>query len=327
MVRYWIGVGVFVLVIVGCVLGEVSPGVALGLGIVVALVGEHPFPRGGKVGARVLLQVAVILLGLGMDLRVMVRAGIAGAGMAAGTIAVTFVVGWVMARWLRMERVTSMLISAGTAICGGSAIAAVGSVVGAEEGEMSVAMGTIFVLNAAALYVFPVVGHWIGMTPGQFGQWAGVGIQDVYSVVGAASVYGGGAQATATAVKLSRALWIVPVGLVAASLCGKRVCGVKGSTHDFEPGQKGRGRLHVPWFIGGFVLACVVRTFVPGVVAIVPVTGRVAGAALGVTLFLIGAGLSMKALKAVGVRPLVLGVVLWGVVGVGSLVLIVGLSH
>ncbi len=309
------------MVVVGCVLGLVSPGVALALGIGVAVLGEHPFPRGGKVGAKVLLQVAVILLGFGMDLRVMVRAGITGAGMAAGTIAVTFVVGWVVARWLRIERVTSMLISAGTAICGGSAIAAVGSVVGAEEGEMSVAMGTVFVLNAAALYVFPIVGHWVGMTPGQFGEWAGVGIHDVSSVVGAASVYGGGALATATAVKLSRALWIVPVGVVAAWLCGERVRGVEGSAHDFEAKRpaRGRGKLQVPWVIAGFVLACVVRTFVPGVAGIVPMTGRVAGAAMGVTMFLIGAGLSMKALRAVGVRPLVLGVVLWGVIGVGSL--------
>ena len=145
-------------------------------------------------------------------------------------------------------------------------------------------MGTAWLCSMRRRVVFPMVGHWVGMTPGQFGEWAGVGIHDVSSVVGAASVYGGGALATATAVKLSRALWIVPVGLVAAWLCGERVRGVEGSAHDFEP-RKGRGKLQVPWFIGGFVLACVVRTFVPGVVGIVPVTGRVEGAAMGVTLF------------------------------------------
>ncbi|MGN6367353.1 MAG: YeiH family protein, partial [Phycisphaerae bacterium] len=289
---------VFGLVLVGCVLGVVSPGMALGAGILLAVVGGMPVGKGGRVAAKVLLQGAVVLLGFGMDLHAMVRAGLEGAGMAAGTIGVTFLVGWVVTRWLKIERGTGMLISAGTAICGGAAIAAVGSVIGAEEGEMSVAMGTVFLLNAAALYVFPLVGHWVGMTQVQFGEWAGVGIHDVSSVVGAASVFGKGALETATAVKLSRALWIVPVGLVAAWLCGERVRGVAGSSHDFEGEreEKGRGRLQVPWFIGGFVLACVVRTCVPGVSGIVPVTGRVAGAAMGVTLFLIGAGLSRKAI-------------------------------
>ena len=256
-----------------------------------------------------------------MDLRLMLQAGIEGAGMAAATIAITFVLGWILARWLRIERITSMLISAGTAICGGSAIAAVGSVVGAAEGEMTVAMGTVFVLNAAALYLFPVVGHRLGMTPAQFGEWAGVGIHDVSSVVGAASIYGNGALATATAVKLSRALWIVPVGVLAACLSGKPLRGLAGSSHDFAPNRPpaARGKLHIPWFIAGFVLACVLRTSVHQIAAVAPLTNRLAGAAMGVTLFLIGAGLSTNALRAVGAKPLLLGALLWAVIGGGSL--------
>ncbi len=299
-----------------CLTPWASPPVALTLGAFLALTHENPFAHLGKKASATLLQVCVVLLGFGMDLPVVLRAGASGAGFAAVTIAATLGLGWWLGKILGILSKTSALISAGTAICGGSAIAAVGSVIGVAEGEITVAMGTVFILNAVALYLFPVLGHTMHMSQAQFGTWAGVAIHDISSVVGAASQYGLSALQTATAVKLSRALWIIPVAFGAAYAFrpGKHVAA---SIHDLVPAEK--PKIKVPWFVGLFLLASVLRSYVPGVAAAAPGLSHMATVGLTLTLFLIGAGLSARTLRTVGWRPLLQGVLLWLFISVASL--------
>ncbi len=281
-----------------CLTPWASPPIALTLGAILALTHENPFAHLGKALSGHLLQVCVVLLGFGMDLPVVLRAGANGAGFAALTIAATLGLGWWLGKLLGILPKTSALISAGTAICGGSAIAAVGSVIGVAEGEITVAMGTVFILNAVALYLFPVLGHAMGMSQAQFGTWAGVAIHDISSVVGAASHYGLSALQTATAVKLSRALWIIPVAFGAAyafrpARTARRDAG--------GPGREAQGQ--VPWFVGFFLLASVLRSYVPGVAHAAPALSHTATTGLTLTLFLIGAGLSAtRCAASVGVR-------------------------
>ena len=307
---------IFIVAAALCLTPWVSPPLALAMGSILALTHENPFAHLGKKVSAKLLQVCVVFLGFGMDLPGVLRTGIQGAALAAATIATTLGLGWALGKRLGIDRKVSALISAGTAICGGSAIAAVGSVIGVGEGEISVAMGTVFILNAAALYVFPVVGHALGLTQVQFGTWAGIAIHDISSVVGASAHYGLDALQTGTAVKLSRALWIIPVSLAAATV--------------FQSRRERRRRvtnhsptLRLPWFIGFFLLASVARSFVPGMAEISPILGRVATTGLTLTLFLIGAGLSMKSLRAVGWRPFLQGILLWLFISVVSLLVIV----
>jgi uncharacterized integral membrane protein (TIGR00698 family) len=288
-----------------------SPPLALALGAALALTVENPHPAPSRVAAKHLLQVSVVLLGFSMDLSVVLKAGARGMLFAAATIAITLALGFVASRWLAVERTTALLISSGTAICGGSAIAAVGSVLGAAESEMSVAIGTVFLLNAAALYLFPPLGHFFHLSQSQFGTWAGVAIHDISSVVGASSIYGLASLQTATAVKLSRALWIVPLSIGVALLGRRRK---SSATAD--------SRVSVPWFIGVFVLASLLRSYVPVVAASSVKIAAVARIGMTVTLFLIGAGLSRRALRAVGWRALAQGILLWIAIGAGSLLVI-----
>ena len=284
-----------------------SPGLALALGLVVALSGQNPdSKRSGKVSKR-LLQVCVIALGLSMDLGLVLRAGANGFVLAAATIVIILVLGRWLGQRLKVDDGASALISAGTAICGGSAIAAVGSVIAATEAEMAVAMATTFCLNGVALYLFPPLGHALGLSAEQFGNWAGIAIHDISSVVGAASIYSPQALEVATAVKLSRTLWIIPVALFFATTWKKRT------------DSQERPALAVPWFIGGFLLASLVRSLVPAVEVAVPTVVVLSKAGMRLTLYLIGAGVSMAALKAVGARPLIQGVILWIILGGTSL--------
>ena len=310
-----------------CLSPYASPPLALGLGMGLALTHENPFAKISKTGAKWLLQGCVVALGFGMNLAVVVEAGKNGMVFAAVSIVLTLGLGAFIGRkWLHISPRTSALISSGTAICGGSAVAAVGSVIGADEEEITVAMGTTFLLNAVALVIFPLVGHALHLSQTQFGTWAGVAIHDISSVVGAASHYGQTALETATAVKLSRALWIVPVAFGAALFFrAPKVSGVTGDRIGFDPKLSesgGKTKLHIPWFIGLFLLASLARSFVPGVAAAAPFIGRSAAACLTLTLFLIGAGISRKTLQAVGWKPLAQGVILWAVISVGSLLVI-----
>ncbi len=297
--------------LVFCATPWASPATALALGIAVAVVVGNPLAKASAIASRWSLQISVVLLGFVMNLHTMLAVGTQGIVFAAGTISGTLILGWFTGRMLRIETRTSLLISAGTAICGGSAIAAIGSSIEASEAQMSVAMGTVFMLNAVALYLFPWLGHQLHLSPTEFGTWAGVAIHDISSVVGAAALYGGGALVTATAVKLSRALWIVPLTAAAASHHRRTTGTVR---------RRGRGlRIPIPWFIALFVLASVARTWIPVVGTAAPVLQDAAEKGLTVALFLIGSGLSVAALKSVGWRPLAQGLILWGVISSVSL--------
>jgi uncharacterized integral membrane protein (TIGR00698 family) len=291
-----------------------QPGVALALGLVFALALDNPYREHGGRYVRLLLQTSVVLLGFGMDLAAVFRVGLHGLLFAALTIFATFTLGYWLARLLDINRRISLLISAGTAICGGSAIAAVGTAVDAEKSEMSVAMGTVFLLNAVALYLFPLLGHLFGLSQDQFGTWAGVAIHDVSSVVGAGAAYGDEALRTATVVKLSRVLWIVPVTFVAALLFRGR-SGAQGT------------RLPLPWFIGGFLLASLAERYIPGIARVEPLLAYLAHAGFALTLFCIGASLSLSAIRQVGYKPLLQGVSLWLFMSTVGLLAVLGVGR
>jgi len=278
-----------------------SPPLALALGLVLALTIGHPF-RTSKL-TKVLLQISVVGLGFGMNLQKVVEAGRTGLLFTIATIFGTLTIGYLIGRALRISAGTAHLISSGTAICGGSAIAAVGPVIGATDEEMSVSLGTVFILNAIALFAFPVIGRALSLTQTQFGVWAAIAIHDTSSVVGAAASYGAEALQIATTVKLTRALWIVPLTLGTALAFRRR------ST-----------RIAIPWFILFFLFAAVARTYVSAAPqAMWDVLVRMARTGLTATLFLIGASLSRRSLAAVGVRPLILGVLLWIIISVTGL--------
>ena len=291
-----------------------SPAVALGSGMVLAVALGTPVQGLGRL-AKLLLQACVVLLGVGMDLPVVLQAGANGAVFAAATIAGTLLLGYWIGRWLRINARTSALISSGSAICGGSAIAAVGSVLTVTEGEIAVAMGTVFLLNAAALYLFPPLGHLLQLSPQQFGTWAGIAIHDISSVVGASSRFGLDALQIATAVKLSRALWIVPVVLgMSLAFSQRGRASSAGATEEWNRHRSRvplRKRIHLPWFIGLFLLASVLRSFVPEVANLSSGLTHVATVGLTLTLFLVGTGLSRATLAAVGWRALAQGILLW----------------
>src|SRR5215469_10215583 len=263
-----------------------SPGLALALGLGFALALDNPYRERGGRYVRWLLQLSVVLLGFGVDLPAVLRIGGHGLLFAAATIFATFTLGYWLAKLFGIDRRVSLLISAGTAICGGSAIAAVGTAVEAERSEMSVAMGTVFMLNAVALYLFPVLGHLLHLSQGQFGTWAGIAIHDVSSVAGAGAAYGEEALKTAMVVKLSRVLWIVPVTLTAAFLFRKQ-----------GAGAKARQRIALPWFILGFLLASVAGDLLPPVRHWAPLLAYVAKSGFAYTLFCIGASLSVAAIR------------------------------
>lgn len=287
-----------------------SPALALALGAAIALTVGNPVGHVTTPAARWLLQTAVVGLGFGIPLRTVLTAGATGVGYTALGIAAAIAAGLVLGRWLRVERQTALLITAGTSICGGSAIAAVGPAIGATSAAMSVALATVFVLNAVALYLFPPIGHLLGLSQHQFAVWAALGIHDTSSVVGAAAIYGPAALQEATILKLVRALWIIPVTLGATVLA-----------HRWQAGGEARRGLQVPWFIGLFVLAAAVRSAVPdGLIPSLDLVVHGARVALVLTLFLIGLGLTRDTLRRVGVRPLVQGVLLWATLGLATLI-------
>jgi len=293
----------FAVAILLCLTPWVTPPVALVLGLVVALFIGHPFLHLNHKATHVLLQVSVVGLGFGMNAATALKAGREGFFFTVVSILGTLTVGLLMGRFFKIEKKTSLLISGGTAICGGSAIAALSPVIRAEERQVSVALGVVFILNSVALFLFPVLGHWLGLSQMQFGLWSAIAIHDTSSVVGAAGRYGPEALQIATTVKLARALWIIPVSLVAALAFGG-----KGNARGAAAGKG--GKIGIPWFIGLFLVAILVNTWVP-----VPVLSRaIVGAAhagLTLTLFLIGSGLSRQVLKNTGVMPLMQGVLLW----------------
>ena len=299
---------VFVLLILVCLSPWGSPPVALALGLTLGFIIGNPFPRATGKPTRLLLQASVIFLGFGMNIEAVFKAGRDGILFTIATIFGTLILGYFVGKFLKVNEKTSNLISSGTAICGGSAIAAVGPAINAGIEEMSVSLGTVFVLNSIALILFPIIGHALGMSQTQFGVWAAIAIHDTSSVVGAAQTYGADALAIATTVKLARALWIAPVALMFALIYRK---------NDSERKTK----VAMPWFIFLFLGATLIRTYAPSSIlpSIFDSLVNLAKAGMTVTLFLIGVSLSRKTLRAVGVLPLLQGVLLWIVISVVSL--------
>jgi uncharacterized integral membrane protein (TIGR00698 family) len=291
-----------------CAVPLVSTGAGLLLGLLVAVAFGNPYlDRTARI-TRTLLSLSIVGLGAGMDLRVVARAGAHGFVYTVAGIAAALAIGAVLTRAFSVSRNLGTLISVGTAICGGSAIAAIVPVLRPKDHETSVALGTVFLLNAVALFLFPLVGHAAHLGDAQFGLWSALAIHDTSSVVGAAVAWGGTAVEIATTVKLTRALWIVPLTIGIAAWQRR--------TRDAaEPREKPRR----PWFIAGFIAAAAVVTYVPGLQHAGHVTAAVARQTLVVTLFLIGASLTRSSIEAVGTRPLLLGVALW--IAVASLTL------
>ncbi|HVK40452.1 MAG TPA: putative sulfate exporter family transporter [Candidatus Kapabacteria bacterium] len=285
-----------------CLTPWASPPIALAIGLAIGLTLGHPYAAFNKRATKVLLQVSVVGLGFGINLQQVLSASRDGVVFTIATIVGTLVLGWLIGRMLGIDRKTAHLISSGTAICGGSAIAAVGPVLDAGESEMSVSLGTVFILNSVALFLFPAIGHMLDLSQTQFGIWAAIAIHDTSSVVGAAARYGEQALGIATTVKLARALWIVPL-VFATSLLFRH----------------GGAKVSLPWFILYFLVASVLRSYIPLVADISPTIVAIAKIGLTITLFLIGAGLSRRMLSTVGARPLVLGVLLWIVISTVSL--------
>ena len=292
---------IFVVLVIACLTPYVDPPLALLLGFILAQTSGHPFLKWNSKGINWLLKSSVVGLGFGMNLHHAIEAGKEGIVFTVCSIVLTLVAGWLLGKWLKTDDKTSALISGGTAICGGSAIAALTPIIKADEKQVSVALGTVFILNSIALLTFPTIGHWLNMTQGQVGLWCAIAIHDTSSVVGAASKYGQEALQIAATVKLERALWIIPLSLLAAFF------------------MKGSGaKINIPYFIGLFVLAIIVSSFLPDFKEVFSVIVIVAKKGLTVTLFLIGAGLSFKNIKAVGPRPLLQGVILWILISVIS---------
>lgn len=289
-----------------------SPPIALLLGAAIALSLGNPFPKESKTYSKILLQVAVVLLGFALDLNKVLQAGKEGILFALVSISGVFLLGWGLQKLMKVRPVTSILVSTGTAICGGSAIAAMSSVLDAPQEDVSVSVGTVFLLNAVALLIFPPLGHALALTPDQFGTWSGIAIHDVSSVVGAATAFGSGALANATAVKLSRVLYLIPITLIASALLARS-------------DREKKSKVSIPWFICLFILASLVRTIYTSVHQYEGVIKEFAGSGFALSLFLIGSGLTVKTLKQVGVRPLIQGILLWLFIGISSLLVVKGL--
>ena len=293
---------IFIVLFVCCLLPFVTPAIALFAGLAFALTAGQPYPKFSKKTSKYLLQFSVVGLGFGMNLYASLQSGKEGMLFTIVSVFAVLALGMWLGKRLLINRKTSYLIAAGTAICGGSAIAAVGPVVKADDNQMSMSLGTIFILNAIALFIFPPIGHLLGLTQEQFGLWAAIAIHDTSSVVGAGAAYGETALEIATMVKLTRAWWIIPITILTMFL--------------FK--QKG-AKITIPWFILFFILAMVANTFLSLPEALTRSVVWAAKQGLTLTLFLIGAGLSRQVIRQVGIRPMVQGVLLWIFIGVISL--------
>ncbi|SFD84521.1 conserved hypothetical integral membrane protein [Chitinophaga sp. CF118] len=299
---------IFLLALVFCLSPFISPPVALLMGLIIAQFIGHPYLHLNHKATHILLQVSVVGLGFGMNVGNAMKAGKEGISFTIISIIFTLGMGFLMGKIFKIEKKTSYLISAGTAICGGSAIAAIAPVIKAEEKQISVALGTIFILNSIALFLFPVIGHALDLSQTQFGLWCAIAIHDTSSVVGAAGKYGSEALEVATTIKLARALWIIPIAF--------------SSTFIFRNRDH---KLKVPYFIGLFVLAMVLNSYVPGIGGFSRYAVYIAKSGLTLTLFLIGCGLSRSVLQSVGFKPLLQGVILWGGISAVTLWAIVSL--
>ncbi len=294
----------FVVLLVSCLVFPVSSPLALVTGFVFAHFLGNPFSEYTHKFTSLLLKVSVVGLGFGMNVHSALSAGKDGFWITITSIALVLILGYFLGKALGMPRKLSHLVSSGTAICGGSAIAAVAPAVKADENEMSMSLAVVFLLNAIALIIFPVLGHIIGMDQHDFGTWCAIAIHDTSSVVGAASAYGEEALMVATTVKLARALWIIPISILSAFMF-----------------RSGSSRISIPWFIFFFIAAMLLNSYLPLGKASVYMFD-ISKKLLVATLFLIGSNLSIAKMKVVGVKPLIFGIILWFVVGIYSLAII-----
>lgn len=288
-----------------CLMPFIQAPVALFLGLVVAFVAGTPYPVFNKSATKWLLQIAVVGLGFGMNIHQVIDAGSSGLLFTVLTIVLGIIVGVFLGKAFKVPSKAGYLISAGTSICGGSAIAALGPIIKANDDDMSISLGTIFIFNALALFIFPAIGHLFNMSQQQFGLWSAIAIHDTSSVVGAASKYGDEALHIATTIKLTRALWIIPLSLVTSFFF-----------------KSGKGKIYIPYFIFFYILAVLVTTFVPGVSNISSYIVEIAKRGLTLTLYFIGSGLSKKTLQTVGFRPVLQGAVLWVIISIITLAVI-----
>ncbi|MBR3951044.1 MAG: putative sulfate exporter family transporter [Bacteroidaceae bacterium] len=291
----------------------ITPAIALFMGLAYALTLTNPIPKMSKKASKYLLQVAVVFLGFGMNLHQSLASGKEGMIFTIVSVTAVMIIGFLVGKLLKVDSKTSYLISSGTAICGGSAIAAVAPVVKANDNQMSVALGTVFILNAIALFIFPPIGHWLGMTQEQFGEWAAIAIHDTSSVVGAGEAYDrtyfpdseGIALQIATLIKCTRALWIIPLVIVTTLIF-----------HEKE------SKISIPWFILFFICAMIANTYLTLPHVLTSSLVWLAKKGLCMTLFLIGSGLSLNTLRSVGIKPLIQGIILWIVIAALSLAVI-----
>ena len=293
---------IFIIAGLFCLTPFISPPVALLMGLFIALFIGHPYLHLNSKATQTLLKISVIGLGFGMNVHSALKAGKVGILFTVVSIIGTLFFGYMLGRILKIEKKTAYLISTGTAICGGSAIAAISPVIKAEEKQISIALGAIFILNSIALIVFPIIGHQLQLSQSQFGLWCAIAIHDTSSVVGAASKYGTQALEIATTIKLARALWIIPVAFISTFLFKNK-----------------NSKIKIPYFIGMFVLAMVLNSYIPFVQQYGHYLVSIAKAGLTLTLFLIGCGLSKKVLQSVGVIPLLQAFILWILISLTAL--------
>lgn len=293
---------IFFTTLIFCLSSLVSPPLALLLGIMIAQFVGHPYLHVNHKITHLLLQICVVGLGFGIDVNTALKVGKEGILFTVFSIFGTLLLGYLLGKFLKINNKISFLIAVGTAICGGSAIAAVSPVIKAEEKQISVALGTIFILNSIALFIFPFIGNLLELSQSQFGLWSAIAIHDTSSVVGAASKYGNDALQIATTVKLARALWIIPIAFL--------------SSFAFKSENK---KIKIPYFIGLFVLAIIINTYVPFIQKFSTSIVTISKLGLTVTLFLIGCGLSRKILTAVGLKPILQGILLWIVISLTTL--------
>ena len=280
---------------------NISPALALLIGLLYAMVFNNPFPKFNKKASKYLLQASVVGLGFGMNIIESLKSGYDGMIFTIVSVFGVMILGVTIGYLLHINRKTSYLIASGTAICGGSAIAAVGPVIKANENEMAISLGVIFILNAIALFIFPPIGHYFNLTETQFGTWAAIAIHDTSSVVGAGEAFGATALQTATLIKLTRALWIIPLALITMMF--------------FR--DKSR-KISIPWFIFLFIIAMIINTYCYLPQEISKSIIWLAKRGLVITLFMIGASLSISSIKNVGFKPLLLAIALWIIIGISS---------
>jgi len=295
---------IFILTAIVCLSPFVSSPVALLMGFVLVMLIGNPFEKSLHQYIHVLLQVSIVGLGFGLKLNEALEAGRSGFMLTVISISTVMTLGYISGKLLNIERPLSFLISVGTAICGGSAIAATSPIIKPQPKQISLALAIVFTLNSIALFVYPAIGHFLHLTQEQFGLWCAIGIHDTSSVVGAAAKYGNEALNIATTVKLARALWIIPVSLLTMFIFKSK-----------------ESKIKVPWFIGYFILAILLNTYFPigNLSAIITMAAK---SGLNLTLFLIGSTLSISALKSIGIKPLAFAVFLWIFISIGSLLFI-----